>query len=104
MPGSALDPWVGLGVGYESFGTRQSANGQSASSSFSGLQFVDVQAGGDFMLTPSLGVGPFVAFSVGEFTSASYDQGATSTSSSLQSTALHEWLTIGVRGAYDISL
>jgi hypothetical protein len=102
MPGTTLDPWVGLGVGYESFGTSQSANGQSASGSFSGFQFVNVQAGGDCMLTPNLGVGPFVAFSLGEFTSASYDQGATSTSSSVEYTGLHEWLTIGVRGAYDI--
>jgi hypothetical protein len=102
LPGGQIDPWVGVGIGYESFGLSQSANGQSSTGSFSGFQFVNLQAGADYKVMSNFGIGPFVALSLGEYTNASTTFGGMTYSGSIQNTAMHEWLTLGVRGAYDL--
>jgi len=105
MPDQTIDPWAGIGVGYEIANLSASAGGQSTGTSFSGFQFVNLQIGGDYKVMPNLGVGPFVMFSLGEYSGCSYSGGAASgTSCSIQNTAMHEWLTFGIRGAYDINL
>ena len=105
MPDQTIDPWAGIGVGYEIASVNLSSGGQSAGTSFSGLQFVNLQVGGDYKIMPNLGVGPFVMFSLGEYSGCSYSGGAAGgTSCSIASTAMHEWLTFGIRGAYDINL
>ena len=104
MPDQAFDPWVGLGVGLENANVSASANGQSSSFGTSGFDFVTVMGGADYKVMPSLGVGPFVNFSLGQYNNASSSEGGQSSSSSIQNTALHEWLTLGVRGYYDISI
>jgi hypothetical protein len=105
MPDQTIDPWAGIGVGYEILNASESAGGQSASQSFSGFQFVNLQIGGDYKVLPNLGVGPFVMFSLGEYSNCSTSvPGVTTGSCTIPNTALHEWLTFGIRGAYDINL
>lgn len=65
---------------------------------------MNFQVGGDYHVTPSFGVGPFVALSLGQYSSASTSSGATSTSNDIPNKAMHEWLTFGLRGVYDISI
>jgi hypothetical protein len=101
LPGGFIDPWVGLGLGYEFANISASAGTQSESSSFGGFQFLNVQAGGDFKLLPALGIGPFVMLSLDEYGSCSTTP---DTSCSIPNKAVHEWLTLGVRGVYDIHL
>jgi hypothetical protein len=96
MPDQTIDPWVGLGFGYEWFNLSQ--NGVSAS--LSGFQFANVQVGGDYKVMPNLGIGPFIMFSLGQYSNASVG----SASGSINQTAMHEFLTFGIRGAYDINL
>jgi len=93
-PGGKLDPWGGLGIGYESVA------GTVGSSDFSnkGLELFNAQIGVDYKFTPNIRVGPFVAFSLGEFMSATNG----SKSNSIPDKGFHEWLTIGLRGAYDL--
>ena len=43
---------------------------------------------------------PFVAFSLGQYSSVSVN----GTSSDITDKALHEWLFLGVRGQFDLSL
>jgi outer membrane protein W len=105
MPDQTIDPWAGIGIGYEILNGSESAGGQSASSSFSGFQFVNLQIGGDYKVMPNLGVGPFVMFSLGEYSGCSTSvPGVSSGSCTINNTAMHEWLTFGIRGAYDINL
>jgi hypothetical protein len=104
MPAAPFDPWVGLGFGYEILTFNLSQGSQSADVSASGWQFVNFQVGGDYHVTPSFGVGPFVALSLGQYSSASTSSGATSTSNDIPNKAMHEWLTFGLRGVYDISI
>jgi hypothetical protein len=105
MPDGTFDPWAGLGVGYEIVNFNLSAGGQSGSAAFNGFQFVNFQVGGDYKAMPNLGIGPFVMFSLGQFSSCSYSGAASSAGNcTIQQQAIHEWLTLGVRGAYDINL
>jgi len=98
MPDQSFDPWVGLGVGYEIAKLSASAGGQSQSTSYSGLTFANIQVGGDYRVNNNLGIGPFVSFALGQYSSCSVDNG----SCSIADKAMHEWLTIGVRGTYGI--
>lgn len=115
MPDAPFDPWLGLGLGYElltasASGTETLLLPQSVtvdgSTTVKGFQFLVLEAGGDFKATPALAVGPFVNFALGEYTSWSSTvtaNGASQdTSGNLQDTGLHEWLTLGVRGQYNL--
>ena len=100
MPNATFDPWAGIGVGYEIFNFSMSGNGTATStSSLNGFQFVNVQLGGDYKPTPQLGVGPFVMFSLNQYGNCSVTGGS---NCSIAQTALHEFLTFGIRGEYDI--
>jgi len=104
LPKSGADPWIGLGVAYEDLklvheGTITYPPPDSQSGPYTlgfGFQGVDLdlKAGVDFKATEALSAGPFVSYSVGE-----YFHGSDGT---IESKALHEWLTIGVRGTFGI--
>jgi outer membrane protein W len=103
-PTASFDPWIGLGVAYEWVDFSASLAGRSASSTGAGLQYVNVQLGGDISVAPNLAVGPFVSFSAGQYGSVSQDNGTTSTSQDITNKSFHEWLLFGVRGVYNIRL
>src|SRR5262249_34962686 len=60
MPDQTIDPWAGLGVGYEIASFSASSSGQSAGISSSGFEFLNIQGGADYKVMPNLGVGPFL--------------------------------------------
>jgi hypothetical protein len=96
--GSTIDPWVGLGIGYEHLSLNESAGGSSQDVGVSGLGLASVQVGGNFLAAPQVEVGPFLSFSVGKYGSAS----AAGYSGDIMNTAFHEWLQIGVRGTFNL--
>jgi outer membrane protein W len=101
MPDQTIDPWAGVGIGYEimQFGSTAS------SSDVNGFQFLNLQLGGDYKATPELGIGPFLMFSLGQFSNCGVSvMGASASSCTINQTAMHEWLTIGIRGVYDIAM
>ncbi|HEX8794171.1 MAG TPA: hypothetical protein VF765_24680 [Polyangiaceae bacterium] len=107
MPDQTIDPWAGIGVGYEILNGSASQGGQSlGGASFNGFQFVNLQVGGDYKVMPNLGVGPFIAFSLGEYSGCSFNgpNGQSAGTCTINNSAMHEWLTFGIRGAYDINL
>jgi outer membrane protein W len=105
-----FDPWIGAGVGYEmlDFSASGSVRGQAIreDGNIRGFEFLNLQAGDDFHVTPHLVVGPFIAFSLGRFSSYSLDITSAGVSQSpsgdLRKRGIHEWLTIGVRGQYGL--
>jgi outer membrane protein W len=101
MPDGSFDPYAGIGVGYEILNLSASQGGNSFSLGLNGFQFVNLQLGADYKAMPNLGIGPFVMFSLGQYGNCSTSLGGTCT---LPQTSMHEWLTLGVRGAYDINL
>jgi hypothetical protein len=117
LPGGRVDPWLGLGIGHEwldgniSFVDPVTNLNQSFGVGYRGWEFVNVQVGLDIKkILPNLGIGPYAALTVSEYTTAeeparNQPMGLiTSSSVSVQNTSLHEWLMFGVRGEYDIQL
>lgn len=109
-PKASLDPWLGAGIGYEwlTFGVHAARAGVSNDTSVTGkgFEFINLQGGVDFAVAPGLGLGPFLSFSVGQYgeSSTSCDgagcDASDSTSQDIDDKALHQWLTLGVRGTF----
>jgi hypothetical protein len=107
LPAGTFDPWIGLGASWESVSTSL---GDGVHESLSGFQFLNLQLGGDFHHsfddsigdgqgpTSSVGGGPFVMLSVGELPNG-WESNGMGTS---PFNAVHQWLTFGVRGYFDI--
>jgi hypothetical protein len=104
MPDQTIDPWAGVGIGYEIATANLSSGNVSGSQSLSGFQFFNLQIGGDYKVMPNLGIGPFVMFSLGSYGNCNTSVGGQSQSCPNYQSGTHEWLTFGIRGAYDINL
>ena len=105
MPEEHFDPWGGIGIGYEILNVDESAGGLSNGVSRNGFQFVNLQVAADYKARPNLGIGPFVMFSLGQFSHCSSTfMGMSTPNCTIPNQALHEWFTIGIRGAYDINV
>jgi hypothetical protein len=92
-------PWVGIGTGYEWFTFAASGPGGEASLTARGFEFVTLQAGGDYRMSPNFALGPFVSFSLAQYASGTVEvPGGTSVTMDITDKKLHEWLQLGVRG------
>ncbi len=97
-PAESFNPWFGLGIGYEILDFHYKDGDTVADESLKGFEFLNLQVGGDFKLSDSIGVGPFVSFSLGQYSSFGFGD----ESRSLDKKGLHEWLTIGARGSFNL--
>jgi hypothetical protein len=113
LPDGFVDPWFGLGFGYEWFSFTETATAAvsgtggpvKASSGIAGWEFLSLQAGADFhLLNGALGIGPFIQLNLDQFSHASSatDNNGGTTGSSVQNQALHEWFLMGAKGTYDL--
>ncbi|MBI2390363.1 MAG: hypothetical protein HYV09_12305 [Deltaproteobacteria bacterium] len=104
MPTQKFDPWVGVGVGYEiaTLSSKTTVLGQTfeASSSTKGLEFINLQAGGDYKVSPDFGIGPFLSFSLGQYSSSTVEINGQENSADIEKKAMHQWLILGVRGSF----
>jgi hypothetical protein len=101
MPGEMTNPWVGYGIGFESIGLGMSTGGQTYSSSDSGIEFAHFMGGVDFRLSRVFGIGPFVDFSIGQYSHYHAElPGLPTQDGSIERTAMHEWLALGARGVF----
>jgi hypothetical protein len=92
-----VKPWVGIGVSYEDLILSESFDSVSTSGSFNGVD-LDASLGVDVKLGP-FGLGPFVTYRTGKYSSVSADSlGATT--ADIQQTTWHDWVMIGLRGRY----
>jgi hypothetical protein len=100
-PGNEFNPWFGYGIGIESSAVAFSGNGGDASVAAAGWEFGHFMGGFDWRTTKTFGIGPFIDFSVGQYTTAtSEDVNGTKRTQDLADTSLHEWLQLGVRGVF----
>ncbi|HKP61644.1 MAG TPA: hypothetical protein VJV78_33165 [Polyangiales bacterium] len=111
MPHRTLDPWAGLGFGYE-WATAEAeglrligAEAVKVSSTFSGFEFVSFQVGVDVALSDHMRLAPYLSLSL-----AQYDGSSTASCSrvsqcvvdgsvyhDIADKALHEWFMLGMR-------
>lgn len=106
-PAKTLDPWFGLGIGYEWASLTMEGGGAKMVSDSRGFEFLNLQAGLDYKLMPALGIGPFLSFSLGQYANYNLEVSGTgildgSDSGSIDEQAMHEWLTFGVRGNFTL--
>jgi hypothetical protein len=98
-PNAFVDPWIGAGLGWEI--ANESTDGGAAPSY--GPEILHVRTGLDFRVTPHLFLGPEAMFTFGVFTNALGSVAATSMRPAYTlSAALHDWISIGIGGHYDL--
>jgi outer membrane protein W len=104
MPDQTFDPWIGVGTGYEWLHVSESKGSNSRTGTLGGFELVNLQLGGDYQLSPNASIGPFASFSIGQYANASTAVNGTDApgSTSIEKTALHEWLTFGFRGSFNL--
>lgn len=99
LPDAAFNPWVGYGIGYESLrASTDATDSDNNSITVGGLQFARLMAGGDFRVSRVFGIGPFVDYSLGKYSTVSGDDDTTG--DDIAHTSMHQWLTFGVRGVF----
>jgi hypothetical protein len=103
-PAATVNPWLGLAIGYEIARSSGTSGKNSVTNTLAGLEFVHVLGGVDFRLSNVFGIGPFVDFALGRYSTAETKQDAggrvTTLGGAINDPALHEWLTLGVRGVF----
>lgn len=90
LPAYYIDPWIGYGVGIEWNGVQ----GTNAGNLF-GPELGNFIAGFDVRVSHGLGIGPYVNFGVGEYTSITSP--ITAEPETSFGKTFHEWLSIGGR-------
>ena len=104
-PEASMNPWVGYGIGLESVKASGSISGITVSQAINGIEFAHLMAGLDFKATSALSVGPFVDFSLGQYSSTKLEVNGTEIPGSrgdIKDKAMHMWLYLGLRGNYDL--
>jgi outer membrane protein W len=101
-PMDQIDPWLGVGIGYEWMSLSMSGSGIDRTGGAHGFEFLNLQGGADFKLSPAFGLGPFASFSLGQYGTMTLSGSGADRTESIDQKAFHEWLTLGVRGAFTL--
>jgi outer membrane protein W len=99
-PGATVDPWAGLGIGYQWMMFDVKSDTGTSGLTYRGFDWIVVQAGADVRIAEWLAVGPYVAFTTGVFGDVDLDFPTGSGSNEVTDTAEHEWLDVGVRALF----
>jgi hypothetical protein len=96
-------PWAGLGLGYEwASADYDRANGGTGAT-YRGWQGL-VQAGGDGRVSSELVLGPYAEVAFGRYDTSDgrthLGNTTTDTTADIMSTAVHTWISFGIRGAF----
>ena len=92
LPAGSVNPWIGYGLGFESLALTD-----NASVGWGGFQFARFMGGADFRINRIFGVGPFVDLAMGTYSKQSTEIGGVTANEDISETAVHQWLTFGVR-------
>lgn len=98
LPSRRIDPWLALGVGYETLSVSRTSDGRTADFTAQGVELVNVELGVDWRASRSLRLGPALSSSIGRYTQIAVN-GARATDFD---TTAHAWVMLGVRGAFDM--
>jgi hypothetical protein len=104
-PDRPVDPWLGLGVGYEWLNLSISGSGGTIYGSARGFEWANLQLGIDFLLGRNFRLGPFVQSRVAQYDTGSLglvsSQGTdVSGTSDIVSKTVHLWIDVGLRFAF----
>lgn len=97
QPDRAVDPWLGYGIGWELAQLSETRNTGNRTTSVSGIDFAHFQFGVDFRINRTIGVGPLMDMSLGEYLSSSVTTGNTNVSGDIPNKSVHGWFLLGAR-------
>jgi hypothetical protein len=102
-PEGTFNPWVSLGTGWEWTGLSVTVpEGQAGAgkhtSSLTGWEYVNVQVGTDFNLSERFGLGPWVGFFAGAYSSRSDWTPTGGGSIPSDQRTFHGWVQFGLKG------
>ncbi len=103
LPANRIDPWVGIGVGYETVSLSGSQGAVSYVGHLGGVEAINAHFGLDYRVSDSFAVGPTVVASVAQYEdiSASLQIGPTSSEGSFDANkSFHSWILLGLRGEF----
>lgn len=101
LPRGSANPWIGYGIGLEALAVGFEEDDDEGSVAYDGFEYARLSAGVDFRLSRVFGLGPFLDFSVGEYTGYEVDiPGVSDDEGDIENGAAHQWLTFGVRGVF----
>ena len=93
LPDAVLQPWVGVGVGYEILNFSRAGE----ETTVKGLELAHVELGADWAASKNFSVGPYASYSLfGKYTSTSVN----GVSNDVSDTAGHSWLQVGLKATY----
>ena len=98
LPHGVVDPWVGVGMGFEWLTVSRTVDGTTVDINARGLELVDFELGADLRPTPFFRIGPVLSSSVARYTRIAVN----GTETSDFEPSLHSWVMLGVRGAFDM--
>ena len=95
--------WAGVFGGLESvkMGAKATTSQPALTATVSGWQ-AGLQGGADWTVAPSFVVGPFASFAMGKYTGMKAESGGQSFSQDITEQAMHQWLTLGLRGSFSL--
>jgi hypothetical protein len=110
LPQEQMDPWVGVGFGYEILGISGTGPGWSLggigfpqNTTLKGFELLRLQGGLDFKIAEAFHAGPFLAFSLfGRYSSEGTSSTPGSGSGGVVNEAFQGLFTVGVRGTFAI--
>lgn len=86
-------PWVGLGLGYEWLEMKVGTGGFTASVKPAGFEFLNLQGGVDFLVSPRFWLGPYALVTIAQY--SDLPTGVTASKST------HEWIVLGAKASFD---
>jgi hypothetical protein len=104
-----VDPWIGVGFGYEWLSFQSDAVDPVSGAflgrgdfHYRGWEIVLFEGGLDFPLSRVFSVGPYLSWSLAQFAYVDTSTPAGSVSSSIFNQATHSWLEIGLKGTFKL--
>lgn len=116
LPGAPVNPWLGVGLGWEWLSFRQLVSGDvpdgmggmvtatgRVAERFGGPEAM-LHGGVDFQVEDALRIGPYASATVSQYVTDSFEctpaNGLCPPDGSIDGSALHSWISVGLRGAY----
>jgi outer membrane protein W len=102
-PGQTVEPWFGLGLGYEWANLQHDAPGTSIQVSVHGLEFARGTFGVDFRVSSRVSLGPYVTASLGSYGVGSLSvTGNPPYSLALPERKFHGWVTFALQATLNL--
>lgn len=90
-PSERMVPWIGVGIGYENITVKR-----YTSVTWNGSEWAILQGGLDWNLGAGTSAGPFASLALGTYT----DRNGGGQTGVITNRAVHEWVTLGLRGTF----